>query len=114
MATTTTTMTQARRLPGGGRVQDERRSAAEATVRLFGEIDAHDEGALVDHCTAVILDGVRVLTIDAGGLVFADTTLVRVVRRVERHLARVGGSLAVASFGPLERALDLLVADAVG
>ena len=104
---------QVRGLPGSGRIVEIWSAAERLTLEASGDIDSFDVHAVIDVLTDGILRGARHIRIDAQHVTFCDTAVLRALDRVDRFLARSGGSLTVTGLRPpLDLAWALLPAGA--
>lgn len=81
-----------RRLPGGARIEERRLGHGSAELVLVGEIDAFDRGALIDTCTALVLEGARDIRVMGVGLDFVDLRVLDAFATIADHNRRLGGS----------------------
>lgn len=86
---------QVRGLPGGGRIVEIWSAAERLTLAASGDIDAFDVHTVIDILTDGILRGARHIRFDAQHVIRRDAAVLRALDRVDRFLARSGGSLAV-------------------
>lgn len=86
---------QVRGLPGGGRTVEIWSGSERLTLAASGDIDSFDVHAVIDVLTDGILRGARHIRIDAQHVTFCDIAVLRALDRVDRFLARSGGSLTV-------------------
>jgi anti-sigma B factor antagonist len=81
-------------------------------IALSGEADSTSVAELSHLITGQLTDGTPYLTIDASGLVFADTASIRVLVLAGRTLQQRGGNLVLVRPRPmLVRVLQIMGAD---